>query len=107
MSGKSQIGKERIGENGGLFDAVDVEGGEILRKVSAAMLQTFRIPSDRSIGPETSSADVEGWDSLSHAILIMKIEEAFGIELPFDRIYGLNNVGQLVQLVQEITGARA
>jgi acyl carrier protein len=71
-----------------------------LKRVCACVISTFRLPSDTPITRETTSADVDGWDSLSHAMLIMKVEQEFAVELPFDRVYDLANVGELADLVQ-------
>ena len=78
---------------------------EVLDKVVAVVRKTFRIPDGVRIDEQTTSADVQGWDSLSHAVLIMNVEEAFGIDLPLDRVYALNDIGDLVNLINE-TGAK-
>lgn len=70
-----------------------------LRRVRDCIVATFHLPPDASITRETTSADVDGWDSLSHAILIMKVEEEFAVELPFDAVYDLANVGELADIV--------
>lgn len=75
---------------------------EIMDRVRAVMISTFRIPGDTKIDDATTSADIEGWDSLSHAMLIMGIEEEFKLTLPFDRIYQLDDVGALVRLIHEL-----
>ncbi|HET9393791.1 MAG TPA: acyl carrier protein [Candidatus Rubrimentiphilum sp.] len=77
---------------------------EVLDKIVAVVRDTFRVPEGALIDEQTTSADVEGWDSLSHAVLIMKVEEAFGLDLPLDRVYALNNLGELAQLLRD-TGA--
>lgn len=79
---------------------------EVLDNVVAVVRKTFRIPDGTRIDAQTTSADVEGWDSLSHALLIMNVEEAFGVDLPLDRVYALNTIGDLVNLLSE-TGAAA
>lgn len=71
-------------------------------RVSGAIARTFNLPDSDAIRPETTSADVPGWDSLSHAMLLMELEEEFGINLPLDRAYRAANVGELVELVSEI-----
>lgn len=76
---------------------------EIFERVRKVMVQTFRIPASVAIGPQTTSADVDGWDSLSHSLLIMNVEEEFGFDLPFERVYQLANVGELVALLGEMT----
>lgn len=67
--------------------------------ITQAMAEIFRIPAGYTVTRETTAADVEGWDSLSHAILMMKVEEICKIELPVDRIYDLANVGELADIV--------
>jgi len=71
------------------------------------MHKTFRISGGTRIDAQTTSADIEGWDSLSHAVLIMNIEEAFDVDLPLDRVYALNDVGDLVNLLREVSAAKA
>ena len=43
----------------------------------------------------TQARDVDGWDSISHALLIMKIEESFGVVFSEEEIYTLPDVGAL------------
>jgi len=79
---------------------------DTLSHVGGIIRKTFRVPESEQISRSTTSADVAGWDSLSYATLIMDVEEAFGIELPFDRVYELQDVGELVDLVDELVGAQ-
>jgi acyl carrier protein len=72
-----------------------------LDRVAAVMQRTFR-SGPIAIDARTTSADVAGWDSLSHALLIMGIEQEFGIALPFEEVYALNNVGELVELISRV-----
>jgi len=52
-----------------------------------------------TITPETTSNDVEGWDSMSHVTLLLAVEDHFNIEFrPFE-IANLKNVGALVDLI--------
>lgn len=74
----------------------------LLDEVSRIVSQVFRIPVGYSVTRATSAADVDGWDSLSHSILMMKVEEELGIELPLDRIFDLSNIGDLVDVLIEI-----
>jgi acyl carrier protein len=50
---------------------------------------------ETSISRETSARDVDGWDSISHALLIMTIEEVYNIAFSDDEIYAFPNVGAL------------
>ncbi|MDE2483314.1 MAG: acyl carrier protein [bacterium] len=65
------------------------------------MIETFRLTDDAVVTRATTSLDVDGWDSLSHALLIMNVEEAFGTELPLERTYELADVGELVDLLRD------
>ena len=55
------------------------------------------------IAAHTTADDVDGWDSLAHARLIMKIEEVFNVRFPGDRLFDLDCVGDLVTLVDDCT----
>lgn len=74
---------------------------EVFERVAAAIARVFNLNGSGSISRSTTSADVEGWDSLSHAMLIMEIEGEFGIDLPLDRAYQAADAGELADLVQE------
>lgn len=52
-----------------------------------------------SLSPTTTANDVEGWDSLSHSILISAVELRFNIKFSMREILRLKNVGELVQLI--------
>jgi acyl carrier protein len=55
-----------------------------------------------TVGDATTAADVAGWDSLRNVMLLMAIEESYGIDLPVDELEGLRNVGELVALVNRL-----
>lgn len=57
---------------------------------------------DVSISRQTKAMDVRGWDSLSHTVVLMSLEDAFDCELPMDRTFQLKNVGELVDLISEM-----
>ena len=71
----------------------------ILGKVGAVIGQVFTVPPGYVVSDQTTASDIDGWDSLSHSILIMKIEEAFKTDLPVEQVYEVNNVGELVDLI--------
>jgi acyl carrier protein len=50
----------------------------------------------------TSADDVDGWDSLAHARLIMAIEDRLNVRFPGDKLFELNCVGDLVNLVDDV-----
>lgn len=48
---------------------------------------------------ETTAADVEDWNSITHIDLIVAIERAFNIRFTTAEITGLKNVGELKDLI--------
>jgi acyl carrier protein len=71
---------------------------ETLSQVRATMEDVFDI-DDLQVTPQTTADDVEEWDSLSHIRLIVALERKFKIRFKTAEIEGLENVGDLVQLI--------
>lgn len=46
-----------------------------------------------------TAADVDGWDSLSHMMIISEIENKFDIKFKLKELNKLNNIGDLIELV--------
>ncbi len=71
-----------------------------------AVVSTFRVTDRMTISAATTAQDVDGWDSLSHTMLLMKIEDELGCELPLDRVYGAANVGDLIDIAADARAGR-
>lgn len=69
--------------------------------VKTVLAETYKI-DPTSLTEETVAADVDGWDSVSHTTLILRLEDAFKRELPFDAMYGAENLGALVRAIEEL-----
>ncbi len=52
------------------------------------------------IHDELTAKDVDGWNSLSHMMIITKIEEEFNIKFKLRELNKLKNMGALVTLIQ-------
>lgn len=48
---------------------------------------------------ETTSEDIEEWDSLEHINLIVAVEEHFGIKFSMNEVTGMKNVGAMVEII--------
>jgi acyl carrier protein len=57
-----------------------------------------------SIGPETTAFDVNGWDSLSHTLLLLEIEKTFGVRIDMRAAFQPANVGELLALIKQSAG---
>lgn len=53
----------------------------------------------------TVAADVDGWDSVTHTILMLELERRFAIELPLEATYRLHNLGELADFIAARRGA--
>lgn len=70
-----------------------------VRKVAAVV---FGCPED-AISYETSGADVDSWDSLSHTVFLFDLEREFSIRFDVSRIIRFANIGDLVREVERLT----
>ena len=55
---------------------------------------------DINLTAKTTSADVQGWDSLAHINLILAVERHFKVRFATTEIGGLTDVGELVALIE-------
>ena len=60
--------------------------------------QHFNIQNE-TLNENTVAGDVIGWDSLSHAELLIKIEKEFKIEFNLMDMMNMNNLGELTEIV--------
>lgn len=67
-------------------------------KIVDIISQHFMVPRE-AISAETTALDIDGWDSVSHTMLILEIEEQLGVSIPPEKIGKLKNVGDLVDAV--------
>jgi len=54
-----------------------------------------------AISRTTSAAEIEQWDSLMHVNLILAVERSFKIRFASSEIAGLQNVGELLDLIEK------
>ena len=48
---------------------------------------------------ETTSNDIEDWDSLEHINLIVAVEQEFGIKFNMHEVTTMKNVGEMVDII--------
>ena len=51
------------------------------------------------ITDELSAGDVDGWDSLSHMLLIVEVERSFSIKFKLKDLNKMKNVGDMIDLI--------
>lgn len=75
-----------------------MERYEIIEKLSSIFHKVF---ADKTLilSNEMTSADVNGWDSLTHMLLITEIENVFSIKFKLKELNKLRNVGDMVNII--------
>ena len=75
---------------------------EILARISSVVSDTLQ-SGPVTLTRDTKAMHVRGWDSLSHTMIMIALEDAFACTLPVERTLALKNVGDLVDLIAETT----
>ncbi len=53
------------------------------------------------INTETQPSDVDGWNSLGHLQLIVRLEEELNLEFELDELFEMQSVGDIVRIVEQ------
>ena len=75
---------------------------EIIEKLTIIFHEVF---NDDTIvlRDDMTAKDVERWDSLTHMLMITKVEEVFGVKFKLKELNKLKQVGDIVSLLEEKT----
>ena len=75
-----------------------MQRGEIAEQITAIMEDVFD-EDDLQYADGLSAADIEEWDSLSNIRFMVSVEKKFGIRFSNSEIEGLQNLGEMVDLL--------
>ena len=75
-----------------------MERADIAIEIGKILHSVFK--KDIVIHDNLSAKDVEGWDSLTHMVIITKIEDHFSVKFKLRDLNKLNNMGNLLDLVK-------
>tara|TARA_Y100001935_G_C17260774_1_gene486250 strand:- start:1047 stop:1283 length:237 start_codon:yes stop_codon:yes gene_type:complete len=75
-----------------------MERNKILKIINQVFIDVLE--EEIEISEETSAADVEGWDSLTHIILIVETEKKFNIKFNSNEISNWKNVGEMILSIE-------
>ncbi len=79
-----------------------MDQNQLFERITDVFQDVFE-DDELTITRETTADDVEGWDSFRHVVLIVSVEKSFGIKLQSSEVFGLKNVGELIDLVASKT----
>ena len=73
---------------------------EVYEKLNEVFRDVFE-DDEITVNDETTSADIEDWDSLEHINLVNAIEQEFGIKFSMGQVVTMKNVGEMVDIILE------
>ena len=72
-----------------------------LGRLERVLRKTFPNMVDyQPVSELTTSREVPGWDSLSHAVFIMAMEDEFSTQLPLEETLDAVNLGDLLAILR-------
>ncbi|MCK8520563.1 acyl carrier protein [Aquimarina sp. D1M17] len=72
---------------------------EILSKVTEAFVSVLE-HSNFELSDETTANDVDGWESVTHMMIISEVEKKFNIKFKLMDLMNMNNVGDLLKTIE-------
>ena len=75
---------------------------EIVDKLQSILISVLNLDSV-IINDELSAANVDGWDSLTHMVIITEIEKRFEVQFKLRELNKLTNMGNLIALIASKT----
>lgn len=72
-----------------------MERKEIIEKLTAIFHEVFN-DGNIVLRDDMTANDVENWDSLTHMLMITKVEEVFGVKFKLKELNKLKMVGDLL-----------
>ena len=76
---------------------------DVLEDLGDLLREVFNVP-DAVITANTVAQAIPGWDSLSHTMLIVSVEEKFAVKMP--QGCELANIGELADLIRLLRAER-
>ena len=73
---------------------------EIVAKVREAFIKVLD-HEDFELTETTTADDVDGWESITHMMIISEVEKQFGIKFKLMDLMNMNNVGDLIKTVEK------
>lgn len=74
---------------------------EVYERLNSVFRDVF---DDESIElhDETTSNDIEDWDSFEHINLVVAVEDEFSFKIPMGKVITMKNVGEMVDIILDM-----
>ncbi len=73
---------------------------DIITRLNSVFRDVFDDDS-LSVSENTTSADIEDWDSIEHINLISAVEDEFSMQFRMREVSGMKNVGEMIAIIKE------
>ena len=77
---------------------------QTLSQLAALIADTFDV-NVNDIKGDTTSFDIPGWDSLSHTVLVLRVEQHFGLRISQDAEFA--NVGEFAKAITALLDSKS
>ena len=74
---------------------------EVFERLNKVFREVFD-DDDIVVGEETTSDDIEDWDSFEHINLVVAVEEEFSFKIPMGQVVTMKNVGEMADIILEL-----
>ncbi len=71
---------------------------EIFERLNKVFQDVFD-DEDITVNENTTSEDIEDWDSLEHINLVAAVEQEFDVKFTMGQVVGMKNVGEMVDII--------
>ncbi len=73
---------------------------EVLEELTDLFREIF-VKDEIVLAPQTSAADLPGWDSMKHIEIVIAIEQKYGVRFSSRQVEALRSVGDLVIAIDQ------
>lgn len=71
---------------------------EVFERLNKVFRDVFD-DDDITVTENTTSADIDDWDSLEHINLVAAVEQEFGMKFTMGQVVTMKNVGEMVDII--------
>ncbi len=76
-----------------------MEKQDILKKIETALISVLE-HNNFELTDTTTAQDVDGWESVTHMMIINELETTLNIKFKLMDLMNMNSVGDLVRIIQ-------